>query len=517
MSEDAQAPVPPEAPSIEPPSTEPPSTLTGGGAAIPPSQPVPGDGISHMREDLWGIYVISKREFIANIKSFRSVVMVIILALIMVGAAMGFASLYSSDDEKTGMMYQLVPMDPDGMANDLVVFLYEMGSMEPVADVNISLRIEDMEIPEYAGETDANGQWIAKDLTPAFHWLSVEGEESTSSGPFGQTQEKFTYIYVPHNSTIGYPVLGTLARNLDIRDSGNLKDVAVWVVGPDGVPVDGATVTVGEMTNTTDSNGLTTFFKVPKGLHNVTAIDGTLMGFTMVNVTHDRTETDLFAFALAGPDAVLRLVAAIAIGLVGPIYAIVLCFDSVFRERISGSIDYLLCRPMGRRAVLMGKFTGILAALMVPISFVALLGVGVVTWVSEQSPTTELVVGFLVYTVFLIAFFVLLQMIFSTVAKTTGTAILSGIGIWIFFFMLFDLLILIVLTVMNLEDEAAVIFMNRANFLNPIGIYSMAIGQLGNEDPILGVPDWAPSVALISLTIILLIAAMEIFRRRVTE
>ena len=514
MSKDVQAPRQPETP-----FREPPSPLTAGDAASPPSQPLPRDGMSHMREDLWGIYVITKREFIANIKSFRSIVMVIILALIMVGAAMGFARLSSSDEEKTGIMYQLVPMDPDGQANDLVVFLYEIGSMDPVEGVNISLRIEDMEIPEYAGATDASGQWIAKDLTPAFHWLSVEGEEdqSSSSGPFGQTQEKFTYIYVPHNSTIGYPVLGTEARNLDIRDSGNMEDVAVWVVGPDGVPVDGATVTVGEMTSTTDSNGLTTFFKVPKGLGEVIAIDGALSGFSMVNVTHDRTETDLFALALAGPDAVLRLVAAIAIGLVGPIYAIVLCFDSVFRERISGSIDYLLCRPMGRRAVLMGKFTGILAALMVPISAVALMGVGVVTWVSEQSPTSELVVGFLIYTVFLIAIFVLLQMIFSTVAKTTGTAILSGIGIWIFFFMLFDLLILIVLTVMDLQDEAAVIFVNRASFLNPIGIYGMAIGQLGNDDPILGVPGWAPSGALISLTIILLIAAMEIFRRRVTE
>jgi len=498
-------------------------------AAIPPSVPAtkeevcpatpPGTSsmMTHMKEDLWGIYVISKREFIANIKSFRSIIMVFILALILVGAAMGFASLSSSNEAEVGMMYQLVPMDPDGLANDLVVFMYVIGTMEPVPGLNISLRIEDIEIPEYSGKTDANGQWIAKDLTPAFHWLIVEGQDTTTSGPFGQTQESYTYIYVPHNSTVGYPVLGTEARNLDIRDSGSEEDVSVWVVGPDGSPVNGATVTVGDLTNTTDSKGLTTFFKVPKGLHNVTAVDGTLMGFTMVNVTHEDTETDPFAFALEGPDQVLRLVSAIAIGLVGPIYAIVLCFDSVFRERISGSIDYLLCRPMGRRAVLMGKFIGILAALMVPITAVSLMGVGVVTWQSGESPTNMLVGGFIIYTVFLIGIFVLLQMIFSTVAKTTGTAILSGIGMWIFFFMLFDLILLIVSYINGLEGDAEQIFFNRASFFNPISVYGMAIGQIGSDTGIMGVPDWAPSVALISYTLILLIAAMEIFRRRVTE
>ncbi len=485
-------------------------------ASSPASPPVQSGLVQRTREDLWGIYVISKREFIANIKSFRSIIMVLILALILVGAAMGFASLSSSGEAETGMMYQLVPMDPDGLANDLVVFLYEIGTMNPVVGVNISLRIEALEIPnDYNGSTDANGQWIAMNLTPAFHWLYVEGEQSTSSGPFGQTQESDTYIYVPHNNTVDYPVLGTEARNLDIRDSGNMKDVSVWVVGPDGSPVDGATVTVGELTNTTDSKGLTTFFKVPKGLHNVTAVDGTLTGFSMVNVTDERTETDPFAFALEGPDQVLRLVSAI--GLVGPIYAIVLCFDSVFRERISGSLDYLLCRPMGRRAVLMGKFIGILSALMVPISAVSLMGVGVVTWQSGESPTTVLVVGFVIYTVFLIGIFVLLQMIFSTVAKTTGTAILSGIGMWIFFFMLFDLILLIVSYLNGLEGDAEQIFFNRASFFNPISVYSMAIGQLGSETGLMGVPDWAPAVAIVAYTLILLLAAMEIFRRRVTE
>jgi len=478
--------------------------------------------VHHLKEDSWGIFVIAKREFIANIKSFRSVVMVIILALIMVGAAMGFASLSSSEDAQEDMRYHVMAMDPDGLANDLVVFVFEARTFEPLEGRFIFLGIEELEVPEYRGVTDAKGHWVAKDLTPGFHWLNIEtsgGDSGGGGGPFGgsTSDTASTYIYVAHNNTVPYPHMGVRAWQDDIRDAGQLGDVAVHVVDLEGHPIQGASVTVGIETNTTDTRGMTTFLKVKKGVYTVTATDGTLTGADMVNVTHKVTEQDPFALALEGPDQVLRLVAAIAIGMVGPIYAIVLCFDSVFRERLTGSIDYLLCRPMGRRAVLMGKFVGILSALMVPITAVSLMGVGAIAWISGTAPTGELVWGFLIYTVFLIAIFVLLQMIFSTLAKTTGTAILSGIGVWIFFFMLFDLLLLLVAYAADLSGDEVMKFFNRASFLNPISIYSLCIGQLGNSDPILGVPDWAPPVAIVLLTVLLLLAAMEIFTRRVTE
>jgi Cu-processing system permease protein len=487
-----------------------------------PDRPGQRSYVHHIKEDMWGIYVITKREFVANIKSFRSIVMVIILALIMVGAAMGFASLSTSDTTEEDMRYNVMAMDPDGLANDLVVFVYEKQSFKPVTDRAIYLGIEELEIPEYSGKTDANGQWVAKDLTPGFHWLNIERPEDAVSGgggPFGGSTSTTdsTYIYIPHNSSVPWPHLGVRAWQDDIRDSGELADVAVHVTDLNGTPLQGATVMVGNDTGDTNTQGVVTFLNVRKGLYVVNATGDGLDGQSMVNVTREDTERDPFAFALEGPDQVLQLVSAIAIGLVGPIYAIVLCFDSVFRERLTGSIDYLLCRPMGRRAVLTGKFFGVLAALMVPITATSLLGVGVISWVSGTSPTGVLVGGFLVYTVFLIAIFVLLQMIFSTLAKTTGTAILSGIGIWIFFFMLFDLILYLAAYVMDLSGNDQTMFFNRASFFNPISIYSLCISQLGNSEPIAGVPAWAPPVALIGLMVVLLLAAMEIFTRRVTE
>jgi Cu-processing system permease protein len=476
--------------------------------------------VHHIKEDAWGIFVIAKREFIANIKSFRSIVMVFILALIMVGASMGFASLSASEEVEEDMRYNVMAMDDDELANDLVVFLYEKGTYKPIPGRAIFLGIEELEITNYTGFTDGNGHWVARNLTSGFHWLNIERiDDGGGGGPFGGggSSTSSTYLYIAHFNNVSYPHLGVHAWDDDIRDAGSEADVAIHVVDLNGTPVQGATVNMGTATNITNQQGMTTFLEVKKGEYIISATAGDLDGMDVINVTHPGSESDPFALALEGPDEVLRLVAAIAIGLVGPIYAIVLCFDSVFRERLTGSIDYLLCRPMGRRAVLMGKFVGILSALMIPITAVSLLGVGVIANQSDTSPTGELVWGFLIYTVFLIAIFVLLQMIFSTLAKTTGTAILSGIGVWIFFFMLFDLLLVLVAYMSDLSGDDASRFFNRASFLNPISIYSLSISQLGNDDVILGVPDWAPPVALIALMVILLLAAMEIFTRRVTE
>lgn len=489
------------------------------GPSCPAGEPVERSYIHHIKEDTWGIFVITKREFIANIKSFRSIIMVLILALIMVGAAMGFARLSASDDVEEDVRFNVMAMDPDGLANDLVVFLYEKRTFKPVAGRGVYLGIEELGIIEYSANTSASGHWVAKNLTSGVHRLNILNPGDGGGGFLSDSgsSTSSTLIYIANDRTMPYPMLGVHAWDDDIREAGLEADVAVHVIGRDGSPLQGATVTLGSETNTTDARGMTTFLKVKKGLYNVTATGDGLTGITMVNVTHMETERDPFSFALAGPDEILRITAAIAIGLVGPIYAIVLCFDSVFRERLTGSIDYLLCRPMGRRAVLTGKFLGVLAALMVPISAVSLLSVGVVWQYADKAPTGELVWGFLIYTVFLIAIFVLLQIIFSTLAKTTGTAILSGIGIWIFFFMLFDLILFLVAYLMDLSGDAQTEFFNRASFFNPISIYSLCISQLGTSDPIQGVPAWAPATAIVLLTAVLLLAAMEIFTRRVTE
>jgi len=83
--------------------------------------------------------------------------------------------------------------------------------------------------------------------------------------------------------------------------------------------------------------------------------------------------------------------------------------------------------------------------------------------------------------------------------------------------MLFNLILLLVVYIADIPSDDQTVFFNRASFLNPISLYGLCIGQLGTSEPIAGVPGWAPPVAIVVLTAVLLLAAMEIFTRRVTE
>ncbi len=482
-----------------------------------------GDLSHRLREDLWGIMVIAKREFWSNLKSIRSVVMVILLAIIMLGASMGFANLAGREETENAFFTTLVAAHPDGVVDDLVVYAHETGSYEPLPGVEVAILVESEVFPEFEGYTDARGIFMATNLTPAFHLLWVNISDGRGGFTMGMgvsmvDDENSRYIYVPHNATLPWPTLAIHAELADLSGNDLLDDAVVQVLAPDGRPLGGASVNVGGATGVTDANGIATFEKLKKGMLPILATaPGNLSGAAGIQVTHKETDVDLFSFASQGPDEVLSLVASVAIGLFGPIYAIVLCFDAIFRERLSGSIDYLLTRPMGRRAVLMGKFVGVLLALMVPITAVSLGGVAVVSMGVDMAPTASVVVSYLFYTTLLIGIFALIQMIFSTVAKTTATAVLSGVGLWIFFFMLYNIILFVVAGVSDMTSEEMNDFMIKASFANPIQLYSMAIGVSVSGELGAGLPNWSPGLAMVLAFVILLWMTMEIFRRRATE
>jgi ABC-type transport system involved in multi-copper enzyme maturation permease subunit len=488
---------------------------------------VSDNGLEHIKEDLWGIYVIAKREFWANLKSIRSAIMVIILALIMVGGAIGFTLPSSTSERDEGFMYHLMAADEDGQLNDLVVFAHFTDDYGPIEDRAVGLLYEDMYNPEYSGMTDERGWFVAKNLTPAFHLLEVDikvddgGGVTTGMGvQIRDNQDKTVPIFVAPNVTVPPNMLSIVVSEADLDGKEVLNDLVIHVVGPGGQPVVGATVSVDEETNTSNTNGVSTFNNLKKGNHTVSAsAEGNLSGLSIVSVSGKETDIDPFALASADPDAVLNIIANLAMGIFGPIYAIVLCFDAVFREKLTGSIDYLLSRPMGRRSGIVGKFVGIMAALMVPVAAVAMLGMAVISSQSTGSLSGTVVLGFLFYSTLLVSFFALLQMIFSTLAKTTGTAVLSGVGIWLIFSMLFSILVFVValLRGMDLGSDEFNDWATKVSMVNPIQLYGMAMGVLIGVDMGAGLPNWSPGVTLFLVTFVMFLLTMEIFKRKATE
>lgn len=480
-----------------------------------------------VREDVWGIYVIARREFWANLKSIRSAIMVVILALIMVGGAIGFTLPSSTAEREEGFMYHLTAADEDGLLNDLVVYAHFTDDYGPIEGRDARLLLEDMYYPEYSGKTDGDGLFVAKNLTPAFHFLEVDIKVNNGGGfttgmgvEVRETDDTKIPIFVAPNLTVDPSLLSVAVQEADLDDGGVLNDLVVQVVGPGSEPTIGATVSVDGATNTTNGVGIAIFNDLKKGNHTVVATaPGAQSALAIVSVSGAETEADPFALASADPDAVLNVIASLAMGMFGPIYAIVLCFDTVFREKLTGSIDYLLSRPMGRRAVIVGKFTGIMAALMVPVAAVSLLGIAVISAKSTGSLSGSVVLGFLFYSTLLVAFFALLQIVFSTLAKTTGTAVLSGVGIWLIFSMLFNIVIVVVALVrgMDLYGDEFSDWATKVSMVNPIQLYGMAMAVQAGGEMGAGLPDWSPGVTLFLVTFVMFLLTMEIFKRKATE
>ncbi len=482
--------------------------------------------IDHLKEDLWGIYVIARRELWSNIRSMRSIVMIIILALIVALASVGFSGFVGEDAPEETFIYHTLAADPDGLVNDVSVFVHFKETLEPIPGRNVSLVGESELDPSLKGLTDPEGTFLFKNLTPAFHLLYVEMVDDDDGGiRMGMGFEFIeevgpTQVFIVPNMTIDYPSLGVVAYQADVSGNERTDDLVVHVVDNNGVPVQGAQVLLGgEPADETNDHGVATIGGIEKGINLITAVSpGGVTGLYPMNITEiEDISGGMFELSLENPDEVLNLVATMGFGLFIPIYAIALCFDTIFREKLSGSIDYLLSRPMGRRAIFMGKYTGIVAAIMVPSMVVSLVGIALIAWKTGEPPTGTVIVGFLFYTLLLVSVFIFIQMIFSTLAKTTGTAVLSGIAIWIFFFLLYPIILSVIGIFSDMSSAEYERFLARSIFISPTDLYSLSITGLISTEDVGGLPYWSFPLGLFAMVVILYLLSMEIFRRKVTE
>ncbi len=172
-----------------------------------------------------------------------------------------------------------------------------------------------------------------------------------------------------------------------------------------------------------------------------------------------------------GPDlAILFMVGFIS--LIVPIFSIVVTFDAVSKERVQGTLDLLLSRPVSRSGVLLGKFLGAFVAVAFPVSVVIPAGLAAISLHTGQAPSAPFAVTFYAMTLLIVAYYVLLQIIFSTIAKTSGTAVLYGVLLWLLFNVLYGIITLVI-GLTFFPDAAAQAEFNRLSTLgNPGGIAS---------------------------------------------
>jgi ABC-2 type transport system permease protein len=140
----------------------------------------------------------------------------------------------------------------------------------------------------------------------------------------------------------------------------------------------------------------------------------------------------LMLFTSSGP--LFSLVQFVAF--FGPLIGLVLGFDSINRERSTGTLSKLASQPIYRDAIINGKFLSgvitigiMLASILLMVSGLGLTLIGVVPGVEE---VWRLII-YLLISIFYIAFWLGISILFSILFRGIATSALATLAIWIFF------------------------------------------------------------------------------------
>ncbi len=124
------------------------------------------------------------------------------------------------------------------------------------------------------------------------------------------------------------------------------------------------------------------------------------------------------------------------LGLLVPLLAIALAFDSINGEFNQRTLSKVLAQPIYRDALLLGKFLAGLGTLALVLTAIWLLiiGMGLLQLgVPPSSEETVRMLWFLLITIFYGGIWLALAMLFSIIFRQPATAALGAIAIWLFF------------------------------------------------------------------------------------
>lgn len=178
-----------------------------------------------------------------------------------------------------------------------------------------------------------------------------------------------------------------------------------------------------------------------------------------------------------GMDVTIASLVSLVIYLV-PLIALILGYDAIVGERERGSLELLLSMPITRFELLMGKFAGLAAALT--ISTVAGFGLAGIL-LSYQLGTAALYhyLGFMLSAILLGMAFLSIAVMVSVMASDRMRASGMAIGLWFFYVLVYDLLLLGILVLS--QKRFSLGFFPVLLYLNPADIFRI-INVFGFEE-----------------------------------
>ncbi len=263
--------------------------------------------------------------------------------------------------------------------------------------------------------------------------------------------------------------------------------------------------------------------------------------------TEDAVKSFFFLrlFTLSDPDTALPPFITF-ISFLGPLLGIGLGFDAVNSERNKGTLSRLMAQPIHRDYVINAKFLA--ALLVISVMFFALgfmvMGLGIVAIGIPPTPEEFLrLVFFLLLSIFYVAFWLNLSVLFSVRFRQPATSALSCIAVWIFFSVFFSMIVNLIAGAVAPSDDASaddilgyqksILFLAR---LSPSQLFSDAtttllvpdvrsLGPLTMEQVVGAIPSplplgqslllvWPQLTALIAATMVCFAISYVLFMRQ---
>jgi ABC-type transport system involved in multi-copper enzyme maturation permease subunit len=158
--------------------------------------------------------------------------------------------------------------------------------------------------------------------------------------------------------------------------------------------------------------------------------------------------------------------------------AVLISFDGISRDRISGVLEIKLSQPISRTRLGFSMMVGHWAAIAFPVFILNLFSIAIIYYRMDEIPTALEIILYNLSTGLLLWWYTVIQLIASTWARDMGTSISFGLGIWMIFTMLWLILTTLVagLSGISVEDPNSSEFVKLGAFMDlfsPNGVYNL--------------------------------------------
>ena len=157
--------------------------------------------------------------------------------------------------------------------------------------------------------------------------------------------------------------------------------------------------------------------------------------------------------------------------------AVLISFDGVSRDRVSGVLEIKLSQPMQRKKFAISLLLGHWGAILVPFMTLNISSILIIWYRIDELPTSYELLIYILASALLVFWWTSIQLLASSWAKDMGLSIALGLGVWITFILLWIIPTAVIAGfsgagVENLSSPEYTKLQGMVDLFSPNGVYN---------------------------------------------